>query len=209
MPLFCGFCGRGPFPSSSGLNKHIRHSVNCKKAACQKWGSYATNIWDNVPGPSDNEPQPPTSPPILKNDELVDMPDITLEEDLQGVEHDLANAMETQPDTITPPETQPAQPRPFRVTVEDADDENEESVHYVEEFPRNLGAGAIWGEEVPFFEKLRLEQLKSGTSQWGPFEDQDEWELAEWLIRNIGQKQTDTFLNLNIVRSHLLVNDKH
>lgn len=54
-------------------------------------------------------------------------------------------------------------------------------------------AQAVWGEEVPFFEKLRREQEKSGTSKWGPFEDQDEWELAEWLIRNIGQKQMDAF----------------
>jgi hypothetical protein len=178
--------------------------VNCNKAARQKWGNYATNIWDNAPGPSNIEPQPPASPLILEND---DMPDITLDEVLQGVEHDLANTEETQPDIITPPETRPAQPQPStsRATAseEDTEDKDEE---YVEEFPGNFGAGAIWGEEVPFFETLRREQEESGTSEWGPFEDQDEWELAEWLIRNIGQKQTDAFLNLNIVRSHRLVN---
>jgi hypothetical protein len=205
---FCGFCGKGPFPSSSGLNKHIRQSVSCNKAACQKWGSYATNIWDNTPGPSNIEPQPPASPPILEDDEdeLPDMPDITLEEDLQGLEHDLADARGSQPDTVTPPgpETQPARPQHQRATVEDAEDE--ESAYFIEEFPANFGAGAVWGEEVPFFEKLRREQENSGTSKWGPFEDQDDWELAEWLIRNIGQKQTDAFLNLNIVRSHRLVN---
>lgn len=118
------------------------------------------------------------------------MPDITLEEDLQEVDLELP----------TLPETQPAQPQPFRATVDDAEDEDEESVYYVEEFPMNLGAGAVLGEEVPFFEKVRLGQVKNGTSQWAPFEDQDEWKLAEWLIGNIGQKQTDAFLNLNIVR---------
>ncbi|KAF8808413.1 Zn-finger domain-containing protein [Phlegmacium glaucopus] len=199
--FFCGFCGKGPFPTSSGLNKHICHSVNCNKAARQKWGHYATNIWDNTPGPSNIEPQLPASPPILENDELDDMPDITVEEDVQGREHDLDNARGAQPDIITvpSPEMMPAQPQHPRATVEDAKDKDEESAHYVEEFPPNLGAGAVWGEEVPFFEKIRQEQEKSKTSQWGPFDDQDEWELAQWLIRNVGQKQTDVFLNLNMI----------
>jgi hypothetical protein len=77
---------------------------------------------------------------------------------------------------------------------------------YIEEFPANLGAGAVWGEEVPLFEKIRQQQERNNTSPWGPFEDQEEWELAEWLIRNVGQKQTDAFLNLNIVRFHHVVN---
>jgi hypothetical protein len=199
---FCEFCGKGPFPSSSGLNKHMRHSVNCNKTARQKWGSFATTMWDNAPGPSNIEQQPPASPPILEDDELPNMPDIALEEDLQALEDDLADT------TITPhcpqspapappgPEMPPAQPESLRATVDDA--------YYIEEFPADLGAGAIWGEEVPVFEKLWQEQKAEGSSRWGPFENQNEWELAEWLIKNIGQKQTDAFLNLNIVRSHRL-----
>ena len=184
--------------------------MNCNKSARQKFGSYATNIWDNAPpaGHSNVEPQPPASPPVLENDILADMPDITLEEDLRGLEDDLAKSMGAQPDTIAPPasETQPARAHHPRATVEDAEEDDEEFAQYIEEFPSNLGAGAVWGEEVPFFEKIRQEQERNGTSPWGPFEDQDEWELAEWLIRNVGQKQTDAFLNLNIVRSHRLVN---
>jgi hypothetical protein len=158
-------------------------------------------MWDNTPGPSNIERQPSS---IFEDDELLNMPDISLEEDLHGLEDDLANTMEFQPDTITPPgpEMPPAQPECLRATVEDAEDEDSDtSAYYVEEFPANLGAGAVWGEEVPVFEKLWREQEENRSSRWGPFEDQDEWELAEWLIRNIGQKQTDTFLTLNIVRS--------
>ena len=182
---FCGFCGKGPFPASSALNKHIRHSTNCNKAACQKWGTYATKIWDGPPGVSKAVQQPPPSPPILEQDELHDMPDITLEEDLHGLE-DLTN---TQPHTIT-----------------GLVPERLESAYYIQEFPPNLGAGAVWGEEVPFFEKLwqEPEQVQNGSSRWGPFDDQNEWELAQWLIRNIGHNQTNSFLNLNIVTSHLL-----
>jgi hypothetical protein len=49
------------------------------------------------------------------------------------------------------------------------------------------------------YEYLDEEQKREGGSRWGPFEDEDEWQLAEWLIRNVGQKQTDIFLKLPIV----------
>ena len=39
----------------------------------------------------------------------------------------------------------------------------------------------------------------------GPFEDEDEWQLAKRLIQNIGQKQTDVFLKLPIVSFFLAV----
>ena len=81
---FCGFCGKGLFPLSTTLNKHIQHSVNCNKVAQKKWGSYATNVWkNNAPGPSNLEQHPPASPPILGDDEIPNMLDITLEDDLR------------------------------------------------------------------------------------------------------------------------------
>jgi len=71
---------------------------------------------------------------------------------------DLADARGFQPDIITPPGPElpvpPAQPQHPRATVENAEDEDEESTYYIEEFFVNLGAGAVWGEEFPFFEKL-------------------------------------------------------
>jgi hypothetical protein len=101
----------------------------------------------------------------------------------------------------------PAKPECLRTAVEnaveDAMDVDNNSAHFIEEFPAEFGAGAVWGEGIPFFEKLREEQEKNESSRWGPFEDQDEWELARWLIKNVGQNQSDTFLNLNIVHSHL------
>ena len=38
-----------------------------------------------------------------------------------------------------------------------------------------------------------------------PFEDQAEWDLACWLIRNVGQKSIDEYLKLPIVSSDSLV----
>ena len=70
---------------------------------------------------------------------------------------------------------------------------------YIENYPEEYRAGASWGQCKSLFECLDEEQKKVGGSRWGPFEDKDEWQLAEWLIRNVGQKKTDTFLKLPIV----------
>jgi hypothetical protein len=200
---FCGFCGKGPFSSYAGLKRHIGHSRNCNEAANQKWGTYAKNIWENAPNPPNPDKEAPASSPSLGDDELADMPDIYLENDLQGLEEDIANGNlnESQPEGVNPRD--PEIPL-VRAAVEEAVDEDRSSTCFIEDFPANFGAGAVWGEEIPIFEKLRQEQDEKNASRWGPFEDQDEWDLARWLIRNTGQNQTNAFLNLKIVRSHHL-----
>ena len=157
-------------------------------------------MWKNAPDPSGIEQHLPASPPVLEDDKIVNMPDITFKDDLLELE-DLANTRGLQPDTHPDNKIRPDH---LCVTVKDAKDREIESqsTYYIEDFPANLGVGAVWGEDMPFFEKLWREQERNGLSRWGPFEDQDEWELAKWLIRNVGQKQINSFLNLNIVHSH-------
>src|SRR5687767_458459 len=103
---FCRFCGKGPFPSTTGLKKHVAHSVNCNEAASQEFGGYATNIWDKELGPSTVDQQPSPSPPIFEDDTLPNMPDLTLEEDVQVFEHEQPNTI---PDPVS--ETRPPLPQ--------------------------------------------------------------------------------------------------
>ena len=42
------------------------------------------------------------------------------------------------------------------------------------------------------------DQILKGQTVLGPFRD-DEWELAKWLIKNVGHNQADTSLKLPIV----------
>ena len=70
---------------------------------------------------------------------------------------------------------------------------------YVEAYPENEKVGATWGTGTPLFELICLQQERDGDSVWGPFTDEAEWELAEWLLRNVGQKQSDAYLKLPIV----------
>jgi len=46
---------------------------------------------------------------------------------------------------------------------------------------------------------VRAEQVRQGQHPWALFEDQDEWELVEWLMMNVGQNATDKYLKLLIV----------
>jgi hypothetical protein len=207
---FCVFCGKGPFSSSAGLKRHIGHSRNCNEAANQKWGTYAKNIWNNAPIRTFTDEEPPISRNTGDEELIPNMPEINLEDNLQEFEDDVianGNQNESQPEAVIPrdPENAPVEPASLRAAVEDAVDEDRSSTYFIEEFPAKFGAGAVWGEEIPFFEKVRQEQDANETSRWGPFEDQDEWELAQWLIRNAGQNQTNSFLNLKIVRSHHLL----
>ncbi|KAH7904475.1 hypothetical protein BJ138DRAFT_1019119, partial [Hygrophoropsis aurantiaca] len=45
------------------------------------------------------------------------------------------------------------------------------------------------------------EQVLRGAEIWGPFATNDEWELAKWLIKNVGHNQAENFLKLNIIQS--------
>ncbi|KAG0691870.1 hypothetical protein DFH29DRAFT_986070 [Suillus ampliporus] len=44
----------------------------------------------------------------------------------------------------------------------------------------------------------KLYKEDKGEDEWAPFCDKDKWELAEWLIRSLGQTRTDKFLKLPI-----------
>ncbi|KAG6810014.1 hypothetical protein H0H92_013700 [Tricholoma furcatifolium] len=50
-------------------------------------------------------------------------------------------------------------------------------------------------------EKTRFEMLRDQlvSSFWEPFESEEEWELAMWLLKNVGQKSTEEFIRLPII----------
>ncbi|KAF8181120.1 RNA ligase-domain-containing protein [Mycena galopus ATCC 62051] len=49
------------------------------------------------------------------------------------------------------------------------------------------------------FEHIRDEQILDGCQVLGPFADEEEWELAKWLIKNVGHNQAEAFLKLPII----------
>ncbi|KAF8815633.1 hypothetical protein BYT27DRAFT_7004352, partial [Phlegmacium glaucopus] len=51
------------------------------------------------------------------------------------------------------------------------------------------------------FEILKDKQEAANEPPWAPFESREEWELATWLMKNVGQKSTDEYLKLPIIRN--------
>ena len=188
MP-YCRFCSK-LCPTVPGLNRHINIASNCKKASRDEFGQYANSIWNNVPENADDAEQQP-----LPDATEPDLPDFHLEEDIQRAE-DMFNREGIDIPLLPPP--LPPPPPPLHPHVPDNEEVNI-GQRYIENFPEEYLAGATWGNCKPLYEHVSEEQQREGASRWSPFEDEDEWRLAEWLIRNVGQKQTDIFLKLPIV----------
>lgn len=201
MP-YCSFCGKLCL-NAPGLERHIANAPNCRKASGEKFDQYADNIWDDVPAnPKHAEQQEPEDFPDFPDFQLED---IQLEEDIQAAEDMLYG----EENDIPQPQHEP-QPHAQHATVDvPNNEESNDGGRFIENFPEEYRAGATWGRSKSLFESLDEEHKTLGGSRWAPFEDEDEWQLAEWLIRNVGQKQTDTFLKLPIVSFYSHALSKH
>ncbi|KAH9927362.1 uncharacterized protein B0H18DRAFT_875767 [Fomitopsis serialis] len=97
----------------------------------------------------------------------------------------------------------PSAAAPRRTTVEDVPEEDSHlapEARYLQTFPDGAHAGFSFGESPTQFEKVRDDQILKGDAVYGPFADNEEWELAKWLIKNIGHTQTEHFLKLPIIQ---------
>jgi hypothetical protein len=185
----CGFCGR-PIPTIGGVLRHIQATVTCREARKLQIKSYHINILD------------------LEDDQDIDNTPSNAQDDgdnsnVDNVDFDPSSFLEGTPEPSPSPSPEPES---RHARVEDADDEDDDltgSTRYVNPYP--YLAGTAKGQADPKFEHIRKEQMEQGEDIWAPFEDQDEWELARWLARNVGQKQTDDFLKLPIVCDILLL----
>jgi hypothetical protein len=89
---------------------------------------------------------------------------------------------------------------PRMMDVPDQDDRRSpEDMWYTQSFPEKREAGKTYGASKTSFERIRDDQILAGCEILGPFADDEEWELAKWLIKNVGHNQTETFLKLPIV----------
>ena len=76
--------------------------------------------------------------------------------------------------------------------------EDEEDVQYIDDF---AGAGLPHAERRQSnFEHHFGNQGEAGDAPWAPFESEDNWELARWLMTSsVSQTQMDESLKLNKV----------
>ncbi|KAG1734815.1 hypothetical protein EDB19DRAFT_1996509 [Suillus lakei] len=97
----------------------------------------------------------------------------------------------------------PALSKTRRVRVEEVEDE--EGMSFTNNgryFECQMDAGWALHEGETSFEKYRTYQEEEGEDPWSPFEDEEEWDLAHWLVKNLGQTRTEEFLKLPITQNH-------
>lgn len=93
---------------------------------------------------------------------------------------------------------EPSEHQSKRARVEEVEDEDAPGRFY-EAYPQ--GVADVLGAGMTDFEDVRARQASSSSSDnpWAPFTDEEEWELAEWLMKSTTQKDRDEFLKLPIV----------
>ncbi|KAG1841961.1 hypothetical protein F4604DRAFT_1597759 [Suillus subluteus] len=97
----------------------------------------------------------------------------------------------------------PAPSKSRRITIEEVEDEDGTPFSYTGRyFEPQADAGWALHEGETKFERYRRHQEEEVEDQWSPFEDAEEWDLAEWLVKNLGQTRTDEFLKLPITQNH-------
>jgi Plavaka transposase len=94
-----------------------------------------------------------------------------------------------------------------RARVEEVDDEEDGGIRrWIEDYPQPAGSAGMSAQT--YFENLLEEQRAKGQDAWAPFEDEEEWGLAQWLMLNVGQNATDKFLKLPIVSSRTIAHNQ-
>ncbi|KAG6839614.1 hypothetical protein C0991_000890 [Blastosporella zonata] len=180
----CPYCLSTKFPTSEAVRRHQGQSKKCQQA---RQRNLQRLIAESQGAASQTLQQDPLPAPFSGPDDM--------EVDL-GVENTPMDGL----DAVIEPEEpgsrdSDACPPSRHTTVEDVEDDGEV---WVESFPSTKQAGATFGTAQTSFDTIRDNQILQGAEVLGPFESEEEWELAKWLIKNVGHNQTDQFLQLPI-----------
>jgi hypothetical protein len=175
----CNHCGKD-IPTAAGLKRHI---TNSKTSGCrEQWEREVLR----------REPTKSPSPPETGTDTVRPRDDSPM----------LEFPLDELPPFIPPerlgrpasPEQSTPEPPSKRAWVEEVDDEEAGGCRrWAKEFD---GAAEELGEGKTLFEEIRESQKAMCEPPMSPFLDEEEWELARWLMKNVNQTATDEFLKM-------------
>lgn len=166
----CLYCGR-PFPTTKSLHSHQAQDLVCqqKRAEDQERLFHHLSRKQNL-NPVHPSPSNPTN-----------LPSETLPHDPMQIDINLEATASTQ-------ELTQNQPKPAQKC----------STYWVP-LLSHLRAGESKGRAETSFERIRQRQQQQGQGAYGQFQTAEDWDLAKWLTKNVGQNATDSFLKLPIV----------
>ncbi|KIJ59548.1 hypothetical protein HYDPIDRAFT_177794 [Hydnomerulius pinastri MD-312] len=182
----CGFCGKA-IPTIGGVKKHIAKRPECRKC----WEKMVLKTADSISvfdGPDDDQPSQ-----LHEGFDLSDAP-IPSTTDHQSVSPPAAM------EDWEPPLQSHARARsPSDITVEDVSEEEEPSSG---RFFKNFdGAAKVLRQAPTAFEEFRIEKEVNNEDTFSPWADEEEWDLAAWMMKNLGKTRMDEFLNLSITQN--------
>ncbi|KAJ7576496.1 hypothetical protein C8J56DRAFT_1007498 [Mycena floridula] len=72
---------------------------------------------------------------------------------------------------------------------------------YIHDYPTPAGTPIYNASKLPTqFEQIRNEQIAKGLDPWAPFDSQDDWELARFIMKSgLSQAKIDEFLKLKLI----------
>ena len=168
----------------TALNRHIAHSAPC----FQSWKNELVRLTSSTTGVEGtlNCPSLAIDPSML--------PD-AWDNEVHVVYEEL-RADNDMPGRINQPPVPNRGSEPTE-DIEDADDACSQH-RYRKPYPGG-DAAEILGEGMTKFQQWEEDESLQGHNEWAPFQNQKEWDLVQWLIKNVGQKSIDKYLKLPIV----------
>lgn len=84
-----------------------------------------------------------------------------------------------------------------RATVEEVEDEGDDNLRdrFTSAYPEPAGIPLSFQKSPTSFEEMHAAQ----RGEYGPFDDEDDWELGKFLMQNLGVNKTKEFLKLGKV----------
>ncbi|TCD63835.1 hypothetical protein EIP91_004902 [Steccherinum ochraceum] len=190
----CGFCNK-KLPTLQGVKAHIQNAPSCRK----RW-----EVWMSAKMKMSTREAVRTSTtnPLVGG---PSQPSNTLPTDADANDSD-SDAMDFEPEFFPPsfpepppaPEEDPSAARP-RPTVEEVPDEDDIRC-FVERYPHEVAT--VFGKGLTAFEEWRKQNAESKRCRYAPFKDAEEWEMARWMVLNLGANQVEEFLKLRMVENH-------
>ena len=173
----CKYCHQTK-PTQTALNRHIAHSAVCLQA----WQENLLNLTSGGSGSINSHfATINNSIPLdlLENDDFNG--EVAITEEIRPASNNLqVSSLQRSEESGT------------------GNDARSQIRRYRKGYPVGYAA-KIFGEGKTKFQIWKEDQILHGENEWAPFENQKEWDLAWWLIKNVGQTSIDEFLRLPIV----------
>jgi hypothetical protein len=188
----CPFCPKRA-ANKDDLGRHMAQRTSCRDALARLLAATSAQARERIAAltvPADEEAGFELDRPAEEED---DEPD-------RNIDVDSAGPFFGGPPSRSPSPPGRAEPAAKRVRVSDElNSMDERSARFVEAFPGPAGQPIGIGESR--CERRRREVKEAGHGRWWPFKSEDEWRLAEFMLKKLSQADIKEYLELELVHA--------